>query len=148
VNKRDRQLLIEAAGELPEGFTMYDYTEFVDFRQGSSACRVIRFVGSSRYMVLFSYPKGPFTQPYRPSDYETLYLDENGDLQPLDPKRIHQLYKEEHGRNASWERAVSAWLKDNGGMAFKGKGWADACARYVHNLITRWQKHYSGAVDG
>jgi len=135
MNTTDHTKLADALCTLPEGFT-FD-SEFINYRVDDKWCRVIRIVGKRRHLVLFSYQN---------KEQDTCYLDCDNMLKDFTPRWVHQVYNEEHGHNVSWDRAVGEWLDGHEAAWFTGRGWTSHCARSIHDLITRWKKHYAGNI--
>lgn len=106
-------------------------------------CRVVRFAGSSRVPVLFSYPSDPFAHHYNLRDYKLRYLHEDGSLVPLDAKA---LTSNGPGKlEKPWDATVGAWLVANGGQQFKGANWASRLAIVtLMTLIPLWEREHSG----
>jgi hypothetical protein len=148
MNSRDRKLLRAALGDdLPPGFRLTEWDDFINYALEGRSCRAIRIVGPRRILVLFHHFDDPFGHPGGRREYRLLYLDEYNELREFFPKAI----EDEYNRKATplskpfhWEREIGDWLEAHGARTFKGRGWAADCAMKVCNLVTRWSKHYSG----
>ena len=154
---RDRAKLRAALGDMPEGFHLTDGDDFINVRPKlfKRDIRAVRIIGAGRMLMLFQYDTTTVGWSYRRSQYTVHYLNEHNELVEFDPdvakaEAVHNwaaaVTKPWTPRSIGWERAVGWWLAQQGARQFKGRGWADDCAMKVHNLITRWQKHYSGGT--
>jgi hypothetical protein len=131
---------LQAELELADCYDLGD--AFLNYRHpdplgGTATCRVVRIIGPERFLMLFDFGSlGPYTtSSWIRSTYKCRYLHENGDLIEFGPQSNQP--------NIGWETAVSAYLRENGALTFKGRGWHRRLAMKLTNLVTRWERHYS-----
>jgi hypothetical protein len=148
MDARSRKALFAVLeGTMLKGFSTEKWGDFINYTPEGRAtgCRVLRVVGKGRHLVLFSNQCDPFNRYWGSPRSKLLYLNVHGELVEFDSELVLRIHNEVgSGPNVGWERAVGEWLEDNSAMSFAGKDWAEACARRVRNLITRWVRHYSG----
>lgn len=148
MDNRSRKALTDAlAPGLPSGFVCEgdDFLDYVpEMPMGHRRfCRVVRFAGSSRVPVLFSYPSDPLANHSNLRDYRLRYLHEDGSLVPFDAKA---LTSNGPGKlEKPWDTTVGAWLVANEGQQFKGANWPSRLATVtLMTLIPLWEREHSG----
>jgi hypothetical protein len=136
--------------DLPPGFRLTEWDSFINYALEGQSCRAIRIVGKARHLVLFHHDEDMFTHSFRRRAYTLRYLNQHNEMVEFDADMVQAEWRKAHGKphnfGVGWERAVSWWLAENGAMSFTGLGWADNCSLKVRNLVTRWQRHYSGGT--
>lgn len=133
--------------ELPSGYRLEEYDDFVNcdrHEESLGFLRVVRVIGSQRFLMLFTYERGGTGRYHVHRNYRTMYLMANGDLSEFNPKRIYEEAREDAQDkcNVSWDRVISEWLERNGAMAFTGRGWSERCAKEIERLVGWWEDSY------
>jgi len=139
-------------------FTTEEHDDFVNYSpEGTSTqCRVIRFIGPGRVVMLFCYEQDPLnlSTRWRGRNYTMRYLREDGSLATFDPKQIEREWRKANGKGEhdpmSYEKVVGGWLHapEQKAAKFQGKGWAAKAAFTAWAVVQRWQSTYSGLGGG
>lgn len=148
MNQRDRTALRALLDpQLPENYHTSKWDDFVDYdstpgltlrSHSQGSCRVVRFVGPGRCLMVFDFVTGTKDPHWRGRDYKVRYLNEHNELVLFDPLTVTAKMV------GGWDKRVGEWLVAHGARVFKGRGWKEDLSMKVLHCIRRWEKYYSG----